>query len=62
MADAAGADEEEDNPDDAEDDLLAELLDRDAVPVTEVAIPNVVDAVVEDTVKTRYNDMVFGPK
>ena len=62
MADAAGADEEEDNPDDAEDDLLAELLDRDAVPVTEVAIPDVVDAVVEDTVKTRYNDMVFGPK
>jgi len=62
VADAAGADEEEDNPDDAEDDLLAELLDRDAVPVTEVAIPDVVDAVVEDTVKTRYNDMVFGPK
>jgi hypothetical protein len=46
VADAAGADEEDD-PDDAEDDLLAELLDRDAVPVTEVTIPDVVDAVVE---------------
>jgi hypothetical protein len=47
VADAAGADEDEDDPDDAEDDLLAELLDRDAVPVTEVTIPDVVDAVVE---------------
>jgi hypothetical protein len=47
VADVVGADEEEDDPDGAEDDLLAELLDRDAVPVTEVTIPDVVDAVVE---------------
>jgi hypothetical protein len=48
VADAAGADEEEDNPDGAEDDLLEELLDRDAVPVTEVTIPDVVDPELED--------------
>lgn len=49
MADAAGAGEEEDDPDDAEDDLLEELLDRDAIPVTEVTMPDVVDVVLEDT-------------
>lgn len=49
VADTAGADEEEDDPDDAEDDLLVELLDRDAVPLTEVTVPDVVDAELEDT-------------
>jgi len=47
VADAAGADEEEDDPDDAEDDLLKELLDRDAVSGTEVTILDVVDAELE---------------